>query len=201
MKKTRIGNVLILLVCLAVPVLAMSACTTQGGQPGETKQVSYSTPESGGNAPAEKTPVPAQKETPGPSGTAKPSETEYVQETEQPAETEGPSATVEAPDTGDPAGTPAPSETDALSGTDGNTPGEESTPAPSGDTPDPATATPGEVSATKDPRDGKTPEPTGQVKNTEKPKETETATEPTPTPGGIIIDENGNIILPEIPNT
>ena len=211
MRKTWIGNVLILLLCLAVPVLAMSACTPRGGRPGETEQGSFPTPENGDNAPAEKTPVPAHKETPRPSEapisqetaepqeTAKPQETSNPGETDGPSETAGPAETAEAPETGNPGVTEKPAATEAPSTKD-------PAPGPSDKTPDPATASPGTVPATKDPGGSKTPGPVGTVdpvKPTGKPTETCTgeapSPEPTPTPGGIVIDENGNIILPEIP--
>ena len=217
MRKAWVGNVLILLLCLAVPVLAMSACTPRGGRPGETEQGSFPTPENGGNAPAEKTPVPAQKETPRPSeapipqetaelqetakpqDTSNPGEADPVAETDKPADTAGPSETAESPETGDPRVTEKPAATEAPSTKD-------PAPGPSDKTPDPATALPCNVPATKDPGGSKTPGSVGTVdptKPTGKPAETGTAEtpspDPTPTPGGIVIDENGNIILPEIP--
>lgn len=212
MKRVCIKSVLILLVCFVVPVLVLSACTPHEELPGKTEPGSFPAQEHGDNDPetaastknpqsAKSTPVPDQKYTPEASGVSNPSETMAVSETEVPSGTDGASATVEATNTGTPAETAAPFGTDTL------TPGKDPTPTPSKNTPDPATASPGTVHTTKDPRADKTPKPSdiiGPVKPSDKPKETvpgqDPGFEPTPTPGsGIYIDENGNIILPEIP--
>ena len=111
MRKAWVGNVLILLLCLAVPVLAMSACTPRGGRPGETEQGSFPTPENGGNAPAEKTPVPAHKETPRPSEAPIPQETAELQETAKPQDTSNPGEADPVAETDKPADTAGPSET------------------------------------------------------------------------------------------
>ena len=194
-----------MLLCLAVPVLAMSACTARGGQPGETGQASFPTPANGGNAskktvppekpqPADPTPIPAQKVTPGQSGTSSPSETEYAPETAVP------SAAGETTDSGNPDESAGPSVTDSK------TPETVPTPAPSDKPAGPSTASPVPVQPTKGPESSSTPGPSGNtdtVKITSTPKETDpkqsSTPDPTPTPGGIVIDENGNIILPEIP--
>ncbi|MBP5781742.1 MAG: hypothetical protein J6X34_10990, partial [Clostridia bacterium] len=71
----------------------------------------------------------------------------------------------------------------------------------------PSTASPAPVQPTKGPESSDTPGPSGNtdtVKITSTPTETDlkqsSAPDPTPTPAsGIVIDENGNIILPEIP--
>ncbi|MBP5631924.1 MAG: hypothetical protein J6Y21_04095 [Clostridia bacterium] len=180
--------------------------------PGETELSSFPAQEQGDNdpetaastnnpQPADATPIPDQKYTPEASVAASPLETMAVSETESPSKTDETSVTVEATNASDPA------ETAAASGTVTASPEQAPTPAPSKNTPEPATGSPGAVPITKDPRADKTPMPSdiiGPVKPSDKPKETASGQdpgfEPTPTPGGgIIIDENGNIILPEIP--
>lgn len=210
MKRSCVKNVLILLFCLIVPVLVMFGCTPHGGSSAGTERSASPAQEvkvtgTEITAPPEKTqsayatPLPAQKATPEASGSSMPSETATVSGTGGPYRTEEAFETVEPANTGKPAETAAPSDNTAAPS--------DNTAAPSDNTSEPATPSPGTVSNTKNPSTGNSPMPSdviGPVKTGDKPRETGMipgpVPEPTPTPGsGIYIDENGNIILPEIP--
>ena len=191
-----------LLVCLVVPVLTLSACTSRGGQSGDTEPSSFPAPGNGENAtktaaPVKETqsgvetPVDARKETPGPSGapdTSNLSETESVPRTDEAPATDVPTEIDESTETDVPTetGTDAPSGTDShdSAGQPAETPGPTDGIDPSKPTDDPREASP---LATLKP---------GATRD----HGSEPGADPTPTPdNGIVVDEHGNIILPEIP--